>query len=163
MNSMKHIYTGKNTVILGKVTLGNNCSVWHNAVIRADSDTVVIKDNTNIQDLVMIHTGFNNCPVNIGSDVTIGHSAIVHGCTIGDNCLIGMGSIIMNRAVIGNNCIVAAGALVTEGKHFEDGTLILGSPAKAIRKLTQEEIDSIQKNASLYVQEAKEELEEKSI
>lgn len=111
----------------------------------------------------MIHTGFHNCPVHVGDNVTIGHSAIVHGCTVGNNCLIGMGSIIMNKAVIGNNCIVAAGALVTERKQFEDGTLIMGSPAKAVRSLTKEEIDNIQANADLYVQEAKEELEEREI
>lgn len=155
------VYVGENVVIKDKVSFQDNCSIWHNAVIRGDSDTITIGSRTNIQDLVMVHTGFNNQPVHIGDNVTIGHSAIVHGCTIEDNCLIGMGSIIMNNAHISKNSIVGAGALVTEGKEFEEGSLILGSPAKCIRKLTQEEIQSIQTNADLYVKEAQKELEER--
>lgn len=108
----------------------------------------------------MIHTGFENAPVSIGDNVTIGHSAIIHGCTIEDNCLIGMGAIIMNHAHIGKNSIVGAGALVTENKHYPPNSLIVGSPAKRIRECTQEEIDNIQHNAMLYVQEAKQELQE---
>lgn len=156
-----NIYVGENVVIKDKVSFGKNCSIWHNTVIRGDSDMITIGDNTNIQDLVMVHTGFNDNPVLIGSNVTIGHSAIIHGCTIEDNCLIGMGSIIMNDSIIHKNCIVGAGSLITEGKEFEEGSLILGSPAKVVRKLTQEEIQSIQHNADLYIQEAKETLEVK--
>lgn len=153
------IYVGENVVIKDKVIFGEDCSIWHNTVIRGDSDSITIGDNTNIQDLVMIHTGFNDNPVNIGNNVTIGHSAIIHGCTIEDNCLIGMGSIIMNNAHISKNSIVGAGSLITEEKEFEEGSLILGSPAKVIRKLTNEEIQSIQTNADLYIKEAKQSLE----
>lgn len=88
---MTTIYTGENVVIKGQITFGNDCSIWHNSVIRTENDPITIGDQTNIQDLVMIHTGFHQCPVSIGSNVTIGHSAIIHGCTIHDNCLIGMG------------------------------------------------------------------------
>lgn len=157
---MNKIYLGKNVVRIGKITYGNNCSIWHNAVIRADSSTIKIGGNTNIQDLVMIHTGFENVPVSIGDNVTIGHSAIVHGCTIEDNCLIGMGAIIMNHAYIGKNSIVGAGALVTENKQYPPNSLIVGSPAKRIRECSQEEIEKIKHNAMLYVQEAKKELQE---
>ncbi len=157
---MTKIYIGENVVLKGNVSLSNNCSIWHNSVIRGDSDSITIKENTNIQDLVMIHTGFNHCPVSIGKNVTIGHSAIVHGCTIGDNCLIGMGAIIMNHAKIGRNCIVGAGSLITENKEFPDHSLIMGSPAKWIRELTDDEIQNIQNNASLYIEEAKKELKE---
>ena len=157
---MKKIYTGKNVVITGTAQIKNNCSIWHNAVIRADSDTITIDENTNVQDLTMIHTGFDHAPVHIGKNVTIGHSAIIHGCTIDDNCLIGMGAIIMNHAHIRENSIVGAGALVTENKEFPPNSLILGSPAKQIRLCSEEEIANIKKNASLYIQEAKKELKE---
>lgn len=156
---MTEIRTGENTVIRGNVTFGNDCSVWHNAVIRADSGSITIGNRTNIQDLVMIHTGEGGYDVNIGDDVTIGHSAIIHGCTIKDGSLIGMGAIIMNGASIGKHCIVGAGSLITQHKQFPDNTLIMGSPAKAVRSLTEEEIQGNLRNAELYVQHAKEELQ----
>ena len=106
----------------------------------------------------MIHTGMPDYSVTIGHDTTIGHSAIIHGCTIGDECMIGMGAIIMNGAVIGNHCIVAAGSIVTEHKVFPDGSLILGSPAKVIRPLTEAEIKNIKNNAEAYVQLAEKHL-----
>lgn len=156
---MKEIRKGENAVIKGNVTFGKDCSVWHNAVIRGDSNTITIGERTNIQDLVMIHTGEGGYPVTIGNDVTIGHSAIIHGCSIGDGTLIGMGAIIMNGASIGKNCIVGAGALITQNKHFRDGTLIMGSPAKVIRPLTEAEIQSNLDNAALYVKHAEKELD----
>lgn len=155
---MTKIYIGENTVLKGDIKVGSDCSFWHNAVIRADSGFIHIGDNVNIQDLVMIHTGFNGYNVTIGNNVTIGHSAIIHGCTIKDESLIGMGAIIMNGAEIGSHCIVGAGALVTENKKFEDGSLIIGSPAKTVRKLTDKEIEGIHQNALLYVKEAQKEL-----
>ncbi|MDD6258165.1 MAG: gamma carbonic anhydrase family protein [Erysipelotrichaceae bacterium] len=155
---MTKIYIGENTVLKGDITVGSDCSFWHNAVIRADSGYIHIGNSVNIQDLVMIHTGFNGYNVTIGNNVTIGHSAIIHGCTIKDESLIGMGAIIMNGAEIGFHCIVGAGALVTENKKFEDGSLIIGSPAKAVRKLTDKEIEGIHQNALLYVKEAQKEL-----
>lgn len=111
----------------------------------------------------MIHTGFPDYSVSIGKCTTVGHSAIVHGCTIGDNCIIGMGAIIMNGAVIGNNCIVGAGALVTENKHFADNSLIIGSPAKAVRQLTESEIAKNSENAQHYVMLAEQNLNRSSI
>lgn len=157
---MTKVYIGENVVLKGNYSISDNCSIWHNTVIRADSDTITIQENTNIQDLVMIHTGFDQSPVHIGRNVTIGHSAIIHGCTIGDHCLIGMGAIVMNHSKIGNNCIVGAGSLITENKVFPNNVLILGSPAKVIRELTKEEIESIENNAKLYITEAKKELKE---
>lgn len=151
-------YTGENTVITGNVNLGNNVSIWHNAVLRCEVGSITISDNTNIQDLVMIHTGFPNYSVTIGKGTSVGHSTIIHGCTIGDNCIIGMGAIIMNGAVIGNNCIIGAGALITENKKFSDNSLILGSPAKTVRELSNDEIKNIEENSQHYVKLAEENL-----
>lgn len=148
---MRKVYTGHNAVITGDVSLSEDVSIWHNAVLRGDEGSITIGPRTNIQDLVMIHTGMPDYSVTIGHDTTIGHSAIIHGCTIGDECMIGMGAIIMNGAVIGNHCIVAAGSIVTEHKVFPDGSLILGSPAKVIRPITEAEIRNIKNNAEAYV------------
>ena len=155
---MKNIYTGNNVVITGEVSLSEDVSIWHNAVLRCDEGSITIGSRTNIQDLVMIHTGMPDYSVIIGHDTTIGHSAIIHGCTIGDECMIGMGAIIMNGAKIGNQCIVAAGSIVTEHKTFPEKSLILGSPAKLIRTLTDDEIQKIRDNAEAYVTSARKHL-----
>ncbi|MDD6663180.1 MAG: gamma carbonic anhydrase family protein [Bulleidia sp.] len=155
---MKNIYTGNNVVITGEVSLSEDVSIWHNAVLRGDEGSITIGSRTNIQDLVMIHTGIPDYPVTIGQNTTIGHSAIIHGCTIGDECMIGMGAIIMNGAKIGNQCIVAAGSIVTEHKTFPEKSLILGSPAKLIRTLTDDEIQKIRDNAEAYVTSARKHL-----
>ena len=155
---MKNIYTGSNVVITGEVSLSEDVSIWHNAVLRGDEGSITIGPRTNIQDLVMIHTGMPDYSVIIGHDTTIGHSAIIHGCTIGDECMIGMGAIIMNGAKIGNQCIVAAGSIVTEHKTFPEKSLILGSPAKLIRTLTDDEIQKIRDNAEAYVTSARKHL-----
>ena len=155
---MKNIYTGNNVVITGEVNLSEDVSIWHNAVLRGDEGYITIGSRTNIQDLVMIHTGMPDYSVIIGHDTTIGHSAIIHGCTIGDECMIGMGAIIMNGAKIGNQCIVAAGSIVTEHKTFPEKSLILGSPAKLIRTLTDDEIQKIRDNAEAYVTSARKHL-----
>ena len=155
---MKNIYTGNNVVITGEVSLSEDVSIWHNAVLRGDEGSITIGSRTNIQDLVMIHTGMSDYSVIIGHDTTIGHSAIIHGCTIGDECMIGMGAIIMNGAKIGNQCIVAAGSIVTEHKTFPEKSLILGSPAKLIRTLTDDEIQKIRDNAEAYVTSARKHL-----
>ena len=155
---MKNIYTGNNVVITGEVSLSEDVSIWHNAVLRGDEGSITIGSRTNIQDLVMIHTGMPDYSVTIGHDTTIGHSAIIHGCTIGDECMIGMGAIIMNGAKIGNQCIVAAGSIVTEHKTFPEKSLILGSPAKLLRTLTDDEIQKIRDNAEAYVTSARKHL-----
>ena len=155
---MKNIYTGNNVVITGEVSLSEDVSIWHNAVLRGDEGSITIGPRTNIQDLVMIHTGMPDYSVIIGHDTTIGHSAIIHGCTIGNECMIGMGAIIMNGAKIGNQCIVAAGSIVTEHKTFPEKSLILGSPAKLIRTLTDDEIQKIRDNAEAYVTSARKHL-----
>ena len=155
---MKNIYTGNNVVITGEVSLSEDVSIWHNAVLRGDEGSITIGSRTNIQDLVMIHTGMPDYSVIIGHDTTIGHNAIIHGCTIGDECMIGMGAIIMNGAKIGNQCIVAAGSIVTEHKTFPEKSLILGSPAKLLRTLTDDEIQKIRDNAEAYVTSARKHL-----
>ena len=150
----KTVFIADGAKVIGDVEIGANSSVWFNAVIRADSDKVKIGENSNVQDNAVIHTseGFG---VQIGNNVTIGHGAIVHGCTIGDNVMIGMGAIVLNGAKIGENSIIGAGTLVTQGKIIPAGSLAFGNPVKIVRQLTDEEIQSITDNANSYVNEAK--------
>ena len=124
------------------MTIGKDSSVWYNAVIRADTDRIMIGEATNIQDNCVLHVDAGH-PLTVGNGVTVGHSAILHGCTIGDNTLIGMGSIILNDAVIGKDCIIGAGTLVTQKKNIPDGSLVYGNPAKVVRALTEEEMEQI--------------------
>ena len=135
-------------VIFGDVVFEDNCSVFYHTVIRAESGTFKFGEATNIQDNCVIHGGINY-PVIVGKGVTIGHSCIIHGCSIGDNTLIGMGSIIMNNAKIGSNVIIGAGSLITENKVIPDNCVAYGRPAKVIRKISEEEINS-NKNATEY-------------
>lgn len=153
----EHVFIAGSADVKGDVIIGDNSSVWYQAVIRGTINQgctpVRIGERTNIQDGCVLHLDHDH-PLRIGNDVTIGHRAIVHGCTIGDNCLIGMGAIVMNGAVIGNNSMVAAGALVTQNTIVPEGSLALGSPAKVKRALTEAEIASITKSAQHYVEEA---------
>lgn len=149
------VFLAEGSHVIGDVVLGEGAAVWYNAVIRADTEQVTIGKRSNIQDCCVVHVDPGN-PVCVGNDCTVGHGAILHGCTIGDNSLIGMGSVIMNGAVIGRDSIVGAGALVTQNKVFPEGSLILGSPAKAVRKVTQEEIEENKKSALDYAREAAE-------
>lgn len=128
-----------NASIVGTVSLGARCSVFTGVSIRADSEPALIGENTNIQESALLHDDVG-CPLRIGKDVTVGHGAILHGCEIGDNCIIGMGAIVMNGARIGKNSIVAAGALITEGKNFEDNALIVGAPGKVRCTYPEDEI-----------------------
>jgi carbonic anhydrase/acetyltransferase-like protein (isoleucine patch superfamily) len=139
--------------VIGRVRLGPNVGVWFGAVLRGDNELIDVSAGSNIQEGAMLHTdpGF---PLTIGKGVTIGHHAIVHGCSIGDNSLIGMGATILNGARIGANCIVGANALVTEGKEFPDGSLIVGAPAKVVRELTPEAVDGLRRSADNYVRNA---------
>ena len=145
-------FVAKGAAVYGNVTLKKESNVWYNATIRSVDDPIVIGEGTNIQDNAIVHTD-KGYVVEIGSLVTIGHGAIIHGCSIGDNSLIGMGAIILNGAKVGNNCIVGAGALITKNTIIPENSLVLGSPAKVIRQVTPEEIQASIDNAKLYIEE----------
>ena len=136
--------------VVGDVELADNANVWFGVVIRGDNETIRIGKGSNVQDLSVIHSDHGK-PVSIGSNVTLGHKVTVHGCTIGDNSLIGMGAIVLNGAVIGRNCIVGAGSVVTEGKEFPDNSLIIGSPAKVVRTLDDATAARLAASAESYV------------
>lgn len=149
----KASFIAENATIIGDVKLEEGTTIWYGAVIRGDGDSIRIGKNTNIQDNCVVHVDPDN-PVSIGEGVTIGHSCIIHGCTIGDNCLIGMGSIIMNGAKIGDNCLVGAGALITENKEFPAGSKIIGSPAKIKSEVTEKDLELIKYSADYYMKDA---------
>lgn len=151
----ENVYVAPDADIVGDVELGENCNVWYQAVIRGDSDRIRIGRGTNIQDGSVLHVdpGF---PMKIGENVTIGHCAVLHGCTIGDGSLIGMGAIVLNGAKIGKNCIIGAGALVTQGAEIPDGMMALGVPARVKRALSEDEIRENLENAEVYVKLARE-------
>lgn len=151
----KTVFIAYGARVLGDVEIGEGCGVWFNAVIRADSAKVKIGSRSNIQDNAVIHTSkdFSVC---IGDNVTVGHGAIIHGCTVKSNVMIGMGAIVLNGAVIEENCIIGAGALVTQGKIIPAGSLVFGNPARVVRALSEDEIRSITDNADSYVNEARE-------
>lgn len=136
--------------VIGRVTLGEDVSVWFNAVLRGDSDSLTIGAGSNIQDGSVLHAD-TGCPLVLGERVTVGHQVMLHGCTVGDESLIGIGAVVLNGARIGRHCIVGAGALVTEGKEFPDGSLIVGVPAKVVRPLSAEQIAGLQASAAHYV------------
>lgn len=150
----KDCFIAENATIVGEVFIGKQCSVWFNAVIRGDVHYIKIGNKVNIQDGAVIHATFQKSPTTIGNNVSIGHNAIIHGCTIHDNVLIGMGSIIMDDCVIESNSIIAAGAVVTKNTHVESGTIYAGVPAKKIKKISNEmifgEIDRIANNYVEY-------------
>jgi carbonic anhydrase/acetyltransferase-like protein (isoleucine patch superfamily) len=140
-----------NATVIGSVVLENNASIWFNAVVRADNDTITIGENSQVQDGAVLHAdpGF---PLTIGRNVTVGHMVMLHGCTIGDGCLIGIKSLIMNGAVIGKNCLVGANSLIAEGKTIPDGSLVLGSPGRVVRQLSVDEIARVNGTADHYVE-----------
>jgi carbonic anhydrase/acetyltransferase-like protein (isoleucine patch superfamily) len=150
----KDCFIAENATIVGEVFIGEQCSVWFNAVIRGDVHYIKIGNKVNIQDGAVIHATFQKSPTTIGNNVSIGHNAIVHGCTIHDNVLVGMGSIIMDDCVIESNSIIAAGAVVTKNTHVESGTIYAGVPAKKIKNISNEmisgEIDRIANNYVEY-------------
>jgi carbonic anhydrase/acetyltransferase-like protein (isoleucine patch superfamily) len=139
--------------LIGDVRLGKRASVWFGAVIRADNTPILIGEESNIQDGAVGHSD-PDAPLIIGARVTVGHQAILHGCTIRDGCLIGMGARVLNGAMLGENCLVGAGALVTEGKVFEPGMLIVGTPARAVRALSEEQIALLAMSAAHYADKA---------
>lgn len=140
--------------VVGDVVLADDASVWFGAVIRGDSDRIRIGQRTNIQDASVLHADAG-MPLTLGDDVTVGHQVMLHGCTIGDGCLIGIGSVVLNGARIGKGCLVGAGSLVTEGKEFPDGSMIMGSPAKLVRQLTPEQLEGLRRSARHYVENAR--------
>ncbi len=143
-------WVAETAALIGRVRLKSDSSVWFGAVLRGDNEWIELGTRSQIQDNATLHTdpGF---PLVIGSNCVIGHKVMLHGCIIGDNCLVGMGAIMLNGSKIGNNCLVGAGALVTEGKSFPDNSLIVGAPARAIRKLDDKAIEMIRGGADIYV------------
>ncbi len=143
-----------NATVIGKVVLDNNVSIWFNVVVRGDNDVITIGENSHVQDGSVLHAD-PGLPLTLGKNVSVGHMAVLHGCTIGDGCLIGIKSVIMNGAVVGRNCLIGANALVAEGKTIPDGSLVIGSPGKVVRQLSAEEIAGILGFADDYVQRFK--------
>jgi len=150
-------WIAENALVIGKCEIGDNSSVWFGSVVRGDVNFIKIGDRTNIQDLSMIHVSRksdgaeNGFPTNIGSDVTVGHSVTLHGCKIGNACLIGMSATLLDGCEIGEESIVAAGSLITQNKTFPPKSMIMGSPAKVVRQLTEEEISHIYQSAQNYI------------
>ena len=144
-------FVAPSAVVIGRVTLGRDANVWLGAVLRGDVNTIEIGDCTNIQENSVVHVD-SDAPARIGANVTIGHAAVVHGCTIGEYSLIGIGATILSHAKIGRFCLVGAGALITERKEFPDRSLIIGSPAKRIREVTEAEVEMLRESAAHYAE-----------
>ena len=147
-------FVAENATVIGKVRIGSDVGIWFNAVLRGDNEMIDVGARTNIQENAVLHTdmGF---PLTIGEGCTIGHKAMLHGCTIGENSLVGMGATILNGAVIGKNCLIGAGALVTEGKEIPDNSLVMGAPAKVVRTLDEDAANRLRLSAGHYVENAK--------
>src|SRR5882724_5998485 len=147
-------FIADNATLIGTVILHHQSSVWYNAVIRGDSDVITIGERTNIQDGAVLHAD-PGIPMTLGSNVSVGHMAMLHGCTVGDGSLIGIGAIVLNHAVIGKGCLIGAGALIPEGKSYPDGVLVVGTPGKIVRELKPEEKAGLLENANIYVRRSK--------
>lgn len=146
-------WVADNAQVIGQVTLAEDSSVWFGVVVRGDVERISVGKGSNIQDNSVLHADAGS-PLVIGDNVTVGHQAMLHGCTIGDGSLIGIQAVVLNGAKIGKNCLVGAGALVTEGKEFPDGCMILGSPAKAVKQLSPEQIEALKMSAQHYISNA---------
>lgn len=144
------VFIAEGARVIGDVTLEKNSSVWFNAVLRGDADRIVVGENSNIQDNCVIHT-HEGLPTIVGKNVSVGHLALLHGCTVGDNSLIGMHATVMNGAVIGKNCVIGAGALVTSGTVIPDGSVAVGSPARVVRKATEKDLAGSMTNTAFYL------------
>jgi carbonic anhydrase/acetyltransferase-like protein (isoleucine patch superfamily) len=140
--------------VMGRVNVAADASVWFGTVVRGDTASIHIGEGSNVQDASVLHADFG-MPLVIGRHVTVGHQVMLHGCTIGDETLIGIGAIVLNGAKIGKNCLVGAGALVTEGKEFPDGSMILGSPARVVKQLTTEQMQGLRQSAQHYIDNAR--------
>lgn len=148
------VYVAHNATVVGAVTLGHHASVWFNAVLRGDNDQIVVGSRSNVQDGAVLHTD-PGIQLLIGRDVTVGHMAMLHGCTIEDGTLVGIKSVVMNRARIGRNCLIGAGSLIPEGKEIPDRSLVLGVPGKVVRTLTDAEVAFLMASADNYVSKIK--------
>ena len=137
----ENCYFSENATIIGEVEMGNDCSIWFNAVVRGDVNYIKMGNKVNIQDGAVIHATYKTAPTNLGNNVSVGHNALVHGCTVHDNVLIGMGSIVMDNCIIESNSIIAAGAVLTEGTHVESGSVYAGVPAKKVKSISPELLD----------------------
>ena len=144
-------WIASNAIIIGDIVIKNDASIWFNVVLRGDIEKIEVGEGSNIQDGSVLHTD-PGYPLTLGKGVTVGHMVMLHGCTIGDDTLIGIGSTILNNSKVGKNCIIGANTLVTENKIIPDNSLVLGSPGKVIRQVSQEEIDHIKENAKEYIQ-----------
>ena len=142
-------WVASNAVIIGRVELKKNSNVWFNTTLRGDLEPIIIGENSNVQDGSVLHTD-PGCPLKVGKNVTVGHLVMLHGCTIGDNSLIGIGAVILNKANIGKNCIIGAKALITENKIIPDNSLVVGSPGKVIREVSEEEKKAVFENTKHY-------------
>lgn len=147
-------YIAPSAELIGMVRIKSGASIWFNTVLRGDNDWITIGENSNIQDGSVLHTD-PGIELTVGDNVTVGHQVTLHGCEIGDGTMIGIGTTVLNRARIGRNCVVGACALITEGKEFPDGVLILGSPAKVVRTLTEDELNMLKMSAQVYVNNSK--------
>ena len=143
-------FIAENATVIGSVVIHNDVSIWFNAVVRGDNDLITIGEGTNIQDGTVIHTD-GGIPLNIGKGVTVGHQVMLHGCTIGDNSLIGINAVVLNNAKIGKNCIIGANCLITQGKEIPDNSMVLGSPGKIVREVSPEEVEELKYSAEHYI------------
>lgn len=146
-------WVADNAQVMGAVTMEADASVWFGATVRGDTEHITIGEGANIQDGSVLHAD-HGMPLKVGKHVTVGHMVMLHGCTIGDESLIGIGAVVLNGAKIGKNCLVGAGSLVTEGKEFPDGSMIMGTPAKVVRQLTPEQIQGLRQSAKHYIENA---------
>lgn len=147
------VWIAETAVVIGKVRLEKNASVWFNAVLRGDCELILIGENSNVQDGAIMHTD-PGIPLVLGKNVTVGHKAMLHGCTVGDDSLIGINAVVLNGAKIGRNCIIGANALIPEGKEIPDGSLVMGSPGKVVRQLSEQQAMAIKAGAAHYVHNA---------
>jgi carbonic anhydrase/acetyltransferase-like protein (isoleucine patch superfamily) len=157
------VFVVESAQIIGDVEIGESSSVWFNSVVRGDVNYIRIGNRTNVQDNCTLHVTKDIYPLILGSDITVGHNVTLHGCTIRDRCLIGMGAILLDNAEVGPDCIVGAGALVTEGTRVPPGSLVLGMPAKVVRPLTEEELGRIKRSAENYIGYVRSYREEKGV
>ena len=146
----ENVYVANTATVVGDVVLGDNVGVWFGAVIRGDNERITLGNGTNVQDCSVLHTD-PGCPLDIGNNVTIGHKAVLHGCTVGNWSLIGINAVILNNARIGTSCLVGANALITDGKEIPDNSLVVGSPGRVIRKLNDNEIDMLKRFNQSYI------------